>query len=87
MAPASHGPTRLRTYQQVHVSRMQHLYSGGFVCADTLTWTASAGALTLIGEVGCKGNIVIDVWKLLALLDTAGKTDDLEVEVQTVRYA
>jgi hypothetical protein len=62
---------------------MEKFYSSGdFVCRDTLTWTAAAGTLTLEGEIACKGNIVIAVWKVLDVLDSS---DD--PEVQTVRYA
>lgn len=87
MAPARHAPARLRTYRQVHDSRMEQFYSSGFVCSDTLVWAAIPGALTLVGEIGCKGNIVIAVEKLIALVDRHGDPDDLDVEVQTVRYA
>ncbi len=87
MAPAKHGPARLRTYRQVHDSRMEHFYSSGFVCSDTLVWEAVPGALKLTGEIGCKGNLVIGVEKLLVVLDPDGDPEDLNVEVQTVRYA
>ena len=50
---------------------MEHFYSGGFVCADTLVWEADASGLKLEGEIGCKGNIVIDVFKLIALVEPA----------------
>jgi hypothetical protein len=46
-----------------------NLYSGGFVCTDTLTWEADASGIRLEGEIGCKGNIVIDVFKLIALVE------------------
>ena len=66
---------------------MEHFYSSGFVCSDTLTWEAVPGALRLFGEIGCKGNIVISVEKLIALVDPDGDPEDLNVGVQTVRYA
>lgn len=62
---------------------MEQFYSAGFVCADTLEWSADASGLKLEGEVGCKGDIVISVFKLIAIV----QPDDLNPTVQTFRYA
>lgn len=61
---------------------MEQFYSTGFVCVDTLAWEAVAGDLKLKGEIGCKGNIVIDVFKLF----TVGPEDENPF-IQTYRYA
>jgi len=66
---------------------MDHFYSGGFVCADTLVWEADASGLKLEGEIACKGNIVIDVFKLIALVEPGADPSDVHVLVQTFRYA
>jgi hypothetical protein len=66
---------------------MDHFYLSGFVCSDTLAWEAVPGALILRGEIGCKGDIVIGVFKLIAVVDPDGDLDNFNVEVQTIRYA
>lgn len=58
---------------------MAGFYSGTFVCSDSLEWAAVSGSLTLAGEIACKGNIIISVWKLLVLVDSDGDSEDLEV--------
>ena len=66
---------------------MEQFYSGGFVCSDTLTWAADASGLKLEGEVACKGNIVIDVRKLIAIVEPGAHPEDVNALVQTFRYA
>ncbi|HEY8205977.1 MAG TPA: hypothetical protein VIG99_00755 [Myxococcaceae bacterium] len=66
---------------------MEHFYAAGFVCADSLTWEADASGVKLAGEIGCKGNIVIHVFKLIALIEPSAHPEDVNVLVQTFRYA
>ncbi len=70
-------------YTRAHDGHMGQWVAKGFVASDTLVWTTYAGAITLKGELGCRGNIVIRVSKTLEVLDGEGQ----DALVQTVEYS
>ncbi len=66
---------------------MDLFYREGFVLSDSLEWEVTPGFITLVGEIGCLGNIVVRVHKILRLVDARSTVDDADCEVQTMRYA
>jgi hypothetical protein len=62
-----------------HLGHMASLRATGIVGDDTIKLLRFADSLLMVGQIGCKGNIVITVEKLLAITD--------EEIVQTVRYS
>jgi hypothetical protein len=62
-----------------HLGHMLSLRATGFVGDDTIQLLRFADSLFMVGQVGCKGNVVITVEKLLAVTD--------HETVQTVRYS
>ena len=88
-----HGPTRFRTYRDVHENRTEDFVrAGDFVQRHTLRYVGIPGHIIIVGQVACLGNIVLTVEKYLEVLD--GRVSGPEVldgdddaEVQTIIYA
>ena len=82
--PDKHAPARFRSYLRAHDNNMEDLRRGGFVGDDTLSFDARAGGeLVLAGEIACLGHIVVDVFKVLEVLEGAGA----DAMVQTLFYS
>lgn len=79
---ASHAPNRLRNYERIHETCLEHFRSRSFIDVDTLCFEAGDGVITIEGEIACRGGIVIRVSKDLQILDKS-LDDPL---VQTVLY-
>lgn len=63
---------------------MRQFRDGKFVSADTLKFKwLGAACLCLGGQIGCRGRIVIEVEKLLSVLD---ESDNPEVQTETYSY-
>lgn len=82
MSNSAHGPTKLSTYISVHDNFMQVLRRGTVVRHDSLQFKDWPGTITLTGEIGCVGNILIQVSKALAIVEPG--EDPL---VQTITYS
>lgn len=76
--PNKHAARRLGTYLATHATVMGHLRDEGFVSSDTLSIDPYGDDLLMQGEIGCLGEIVIKVRKLLTFVGS-----DL---IQTTHY-
>ena len=82
MSNSAHGPARLSTYITVHENHMQMVRGGGVIHHDTLKFKALPSTITLTGEIACLGNIIVQVNKMLVIVEPAE-----DPEVQTITYA
>ncbi len=83
--PAKHSPARFSTYFAAHENHLAQLCQAGFVDSDTLVVEAYATLPTvwsIIGEISCRGEIILSVNKLLECV-----SDDPDPLIQTVRYS
>lgn len=84
MAGHKHGPNRITNYFETHDAIMGQFVDGGFILADTLEIVPiGAGYIAILGSVSCLGEIELDVWKILEVVDGHGST----ARVQTIAYA
>jgi hypothetical protein len=78
-----HAATRFSTYQQVHENRTEQFLREGFVLSEDLRFEEfGAGYISLSGTMLCEGGIVLDVEKLLEVVEGHGP----HAMVQTVAY-
>ncbi len=87
--PSKHAPARFSTYFAAHENQMEQLRRAGFVGEDTLIVEAypatppKRSVLSLLGEISCRGNIIVSVTKILEKVND----DDDDPLIQTVEYA
>lgn len=75
-APPKHQPNRFSNYWAIHETRLNGFRTSGFVGVDTLEIAyISEASLTLVGQIGCKGRIIIDVAKLMEYADPPDNPD------------
>lgn len=78
-----HKPNPFLFYKDIHNNALKDLYDSGFVADHSLIFEPSPGEFCLIGEVSCLGNILVTVYKSLAIL-----SDSVENPlVQTIEYS
>lgn len=78
-----HGPNRLTNYLGTHETVMAQWAARGFLLVDGLEFGAFGGGYFVInGTLQCLGNIVVEVDKVLQVVDGDGST----ARVQTVWY-
>lgn len=78
-----HGPNKISNYIDTHETIIEQFVSRGFVVLNTLEIEAYGNHhLTITGSLHCQGGIVIDVAKILRVVDRQGG----EARVQTVWY-
>jgi hypothetical protein len=82
--PGKHGPNRLGNYLSVHDSWMADLMAVGFVIEDQCQFTFLPTAILLQGAIVCLDGIVLDVEKVIGILDGRGMT--ARVQTRTFRY-
>jgi hypothetical protein len=79
-----HGPNKLTKYIRVHEAHMQSRIASGFVVHDGVEFAAfGKGYYILVGPVVCVGEIVLEVKKILAVVDGKGADE----RVETVWYS
>ena len=83
--PAKHSPARFSTYFVAHENNMAQVRRSGFVGEDTLVveaYPTSPPVWSLLGEISCKGEIILSVTKILERV-----SDDPDPLIQTIRYS
>lgn len=84
MPGSKHGPNKLSNYREIHSTWMHRLASEGFVLSDGVTLTPFGDGLFLMsGDIECAGDIVVEVTKLLQVVDGHGTA----VRVRTASYS
>lgn len=69
-----HQPSRFGRYQEVHNTVISQFQARSFVGPETLVFDPAAYGILLKGEIGCRGNIVVNVDKFIEILDGSGET-------------
>ncbi len=83
MAGNKHGPNRITNYLETHDTVMGQFVDAGFVLIDALELVpVGVGYFVIIGQLSCLGGIVLDVYKLLKVVDGEGSS----ARVQTISY-
>ena len=78
-----HGPNRLSSYVEIHDTVMMHLHRAGFVLSNDLVFTPLRDSILLEGQVECLGGLLVDVRKILSILEGLGA----ESIVRTANYS
>src|ERR1700685_871274 len=82
--PLKHQPTPFLSYVDTHLTVMAHLRRTEFVGEDRLHIDRVGSQVSIAGQIGCKGCIVVDVTKDLVC---EGDVDDPNPLVQTTSYS
>lgn len=78
-----HGPNRISNYINTHETITEQFVSRGFIALNELVIEAYGNQhLTITGSLHCLGGIIIDVAKILQIVDEQGG----EARVKTVWY-
>lgn len=78
-----HSPNRFGRYREIHETIINQFKANNFIGDETLKFTPSRPSIKLSGEIGCRGNIVIKVDKLIDVIRGSG----VNALVQTRWYA
>ena len=78
-----HSPNRFGRYREIHETIINQFKANNFIGDETLKFTPSIPSIKLSGEIGCCGNIVISVDKLIDVISGSG----VNAVVQTRCYA
>ncbi len=80
---SKHSPNRFGRYLEIHETIINQFKVNNLIGDDTLQFTRSIRSIKLSGEIGCRGNIVIRVDKLIHVISGSG----VNALVQTRWYA
>ena len=78
-----HSPNHFRRYIEIHETIIEQFKAKDFIGDETLEFIPMGRSHNLIGEIGCRGNIVIKVDKLIDVIRGSG----VNALVQTRWYA
>ncbi|MBL9090209.1 MAG: hypothetical protein JNL96_03240 [Planctomycetaceae bacterium] len=79
-----HGPNRSGSCFAIHKTILSQARATGFVCGDAIEFTDFDTFFTIEGEIGCLGEIVISVSKILEVVSIS---EDNQRLVQTSSYS
>lgn len=81
MNPDRHSPNRFSSYYETHQTILNQFIARDFVGRQNLMFNKYSKLFHCKGEIGCLGEIVISVDKIIAIVDFSDES------VQTKRYA